>query len=78
MKVLSGAITTASLLVGAKRGLFNKYGFDVEIVPLATGVHASEALASNQVNCREAGHHVDGGAREFRNELVRGRDPDNP
>ncbi len=64
--------------MGAKRGLFRKYGFDLEIVPLAAGVHANEALASNQVNCREAGHHVDGDARAIGNELVRGRDPDNP
>lgn len=53
VKAKVGVITTAStapLLIGARKGIFKKYGFDVEVVPLATGVHASQALAANQVN----------------------------
>jgi len=58
VKVKSGVITTAStaaMLVGAQKGIFRKYGFDVEVVPLATGVHASQALAANQVNWSGSG-----------------------
>jgi len=52
-KVRCGVITTAStaaLIVGAEKGIFKKYGFDVEVIPIATGVQASQALASNQVD----------------------------
>lgn len=53
IKAKVGVITTAStapLLIGARKGIFKKHGFDVEVVPLATGVHASQALAANKVN----------------------------
>jgi ABC-type nitrate/sulfonate/bicarbonate transport system substrate-binding protein len=53
VKVRFGILTTASqaaFYVGAKRGIFEKYGFDVEVKPLATGVQANQALAANQVD----------------------------
>ena len=53
VKVKFGVLTTASqaaFYVGAKRGIFAKYGFDVEVVPLATGVQANQALAAGQVD----------------------------
>ena len=43
IKVRFGVLTTASqaaFYVGAKKGIFAKYGFDVEVLPLATGVQA--------------------------------------
>jgi len=52
-KVRFGILTTASqaaFYVGAKKGIFEKYGFDVEIMPLATGVQANQALAAGQVD----------------------------
>jgi ABC-type nitrate/sulfonate/bicarbonate transport system substrate-binding protein len=52
-KVRFGVLTTASqaaFYVGAKKGIFEKYGFDVEVKPLATGVQANQALAANQVD----------------------------
>ena len=53
VKVRFGILTTASqaaFYVGAKKGIFEKYGFDVEIQPLATGVQANQALAAGQVD----------------------------
>ncbi len=53
VKVRFGILTTASqaaFYVGAKKGIFEKYGFDVEIMPLATGVQANQALAAGQVD----------------------------
>jgi sulfonate transport system substrate-binding protein len=53
LKVRFGVLTTASqaaFYVGAKKGIFEKYGFDVEVKPLATGVQANQALAANQVD----------------------------
>jgi NitT/TauT family transport system substrate-binding protein/sulfonate transport system substrate-binding protein len=52
-KVRFGVLTTASqaaFYVGAKKGIFEKYGFDVDVKPLATGVQANQALAANQVD----------------------------
>ncbi len=53
VKVRFGILTTASqaaFYVGTKKGIFAKYGFDVEIRPLATGVQANQALAAGQVD----------------------------
>lgn len=53
VKVKFGVLTTASqaaFYVGAKKGIFAKYGFDVEVLPLATGVQANQALAAGQVD----------------------------
>jgi sulfonate transport system substrate-binding protein len=53
VKVRFGILTTASqtaFYVGAKKGIFEKYGFDVDVKPLATGVQANQALAANQVD----------------------------
>jgi ABC-type nitrate/sulfonate/bicarbonate transport system substrate-binding protein len=53
VKVRFGILTTASqaaFYVGAKKGIFEKYGFDVEVMPLATGVQANQALAAGQVD----------------------------
>ncbi len=53
VKVRFGILTTASqaaFYVGAKKGIFEKYGFDVEVRPLATGVQANQALAAGQVD----------------------------
>ncbi len=53
VKVRFGILTTASqaaFYVGVKKGIFEKYGFDVEVKPLATGVQANQALAAGQVD----------------------------
>lgn len=53
VKVRFGVLTTASqaaFYVGTKKGIFAKYGFDVEVQPLATGVQANQALAAGQVD----------------------------
>lgn len=53
VKVKFGVLTTASqaaFYVGAKKGIFAKYGFDVEVLPLQTGVQANQALAAGQVD----------------------------
>ena len=53
VKVKFGVLTTASqaaFYVGAKKGIFAKYGFDVEVLPLATSVQANQALAAGQVD----------------------------
>ena len=53
VKVKFGVLTTASqaaFYVGAKKGIFAKYGFDVDVLPLATGVQANQALASGQAD----------------------------
>ena len=53
VKVRFGILTTASqaaFYVGTKKGIFAKYGFDVEVLPLATGVQANQALAAGQVD----------------------------
>lgn len=53
VKVRFGILTTASqaaFYVGAKKGIFEKYGFDVEVTPLQTGVQANQALAAGQVD----------------------------
>lgn len=52
-KVKFGVLTTASqaaFYVGARKGIFAKYGFDVEVQPLATGVQANQALAAGQAD----------------------------
>jgi ABC-type nitrate/sulfonate/bicarbonate transport system substrate-binding protein len=52
-KVRFGILTTASqaaFYVGTKKGIFDKYGFDVEVKSLATGVQANQALAAGQVD----------------------------
>jgi len=53
IKVRFGILTTASqaaFYVGVKQGIYAKYGFDVEVLPLATGVQANQALAAGQVD----------------------------
>jgi len=53
VKVRFGILTTASqaaFYVGVKQGIYAKYGFDVEVLPLATGVQANQALAAGQVD----------------------------
>jgi len=53
VKVRFGILTTASqaaFYVGTKKGIFAKYGFDVEVQPLATGVQANQSLAAGQVD----------------------------
>ncbi|MBN9086387.1 MAG: ABC transporter substrate-binding protein [Reyranella sp.] len=53
VKVKFGVLTTASqaaFYVGARKGIFAKYGFDVEVLPLATGVQANQALAAGQAD----------------------------
>ena len=53
LKVRFGILTTASqaaFYVGAKKGIFAKYGFDIEVQSLATGVQANQALAAGQVD----------------------------
>lgn len=53
VKVRFGVLTTASqaaFLVGVKKGIFAKYGFDVEVLTLATGVQANQALAAGQAD----------------------------
>ena len=53
VKVRFGVLTTASqaaFYVGVKQGIFAKYGFDVEVLPLATGVQANQALAAGQAD----------------------------
>lgn len=53
VKVRFGILTTASqaaFYVGVKKGIYAKYGFDVEVKSLATGVQANQALAANQVD----------------------------
>ena len=53
VKVRFGILTTASqaaFYIGAKKCIFEKYGFDVEVKPLATGVQANQALAAGQVD----------------------------
>jgi sulfonate transport system substrate-binding protein len=53
LKVRFGVLKTASqsaFYVGAEKGIFAKYGFDVEVKPLTTGVQANQSLAANQVD----------------------------
>jgi aliphatic sulfonates family ABC transporter substrate-binding protein len=53
LKVNFGVLTTASqaaFYVGAKQGIYAKYGFDVDVKTLATGVQANQALAAGQVD----------------------------
>jgi ABC-type nitrate/sulfonate/bicarbonate transport system substrate-binding protein len=53
VKVRFGILTTASqaaFYVGTKKGIFEKYGFDIEVKSLATGVQANQALAAGQVD----------------------------
>lgn len=53
VKVRFGILTTASqapFYVGTEKGIFAKYGFDVEVQSLATGVQANQALAAGQVD----------------------------
>jgi NitT/TauT family transport system substrate-binding protein len=53
VKVRFGILTTASqaaFYVGTKKGIFAKYGFDIEVQSLATGVQANQALAAGQVD----------------------------
>jgi sulfonate transport system substrate-binding protein len=52
-KVRLGVLTTASqaaFTVGVRAGIFRKHGFDVEVVSLATGAQANQALAADQVD----------------------------
>lgn len=53
VKVRFGILTTASqaaFYVGTKKGIFEKYGFDIEVKSLTTGVQANQALAAGQVD----------------------------
>lgn len=52
-KVRLGVLTTASqaaFTVGVQAGIFRKHGFDIEVIPLATGAQANQALAAGQVD----------------------------
>jgi ABC-type nitrate/sulfonate/bicarbonate transport system substrate-binding protein len=52
-KVRFGILTTgsqAAFIVGVKQGIFAKHGFDVDVLTLATGAQANQALAANQVD----------------------------
>lgn len=52
-KVRFGILTTASqaaFTVGVQAGIFRKHGFDVDVVSLATGAQANQALAADQVD----------------------------
>lgn len=63
VKVRFGILTTASqaaFYVGVKKGIYAKYGFDVEVKSLATGVQANQALAANQVDWSGGGVEFDG------------------
>jgi sulfonate transport system substrate-binding protein len=58
LKVRVGMVTVASQMaldIGQKKGFFAKYGFDVEIKSLTTGVQANQALAANQVDWSAGG-----------------------
>jgi ABC-type nitrate/sulfonate/bicarbonate transport system substrate-binding protein len=58
LKVRVGMVTVASqmaLEIGRAKGIFAKYGFDVEIKPLTTGVQANQALAADQVDWSAGG-----------------------
>ena len=53
LNVRFGVLKTASqsaFYVGVEKGIFAKYGFDVDVKPLTTGVQANQALAANQVD----------------------------
>jgi aliphatic sulfonates family ABC transporter substrate-binding protein len=53
VKVRFGILTTgsqAAFIVGVKQGIFAKHGFNVDVLPLATGAQANQALAANQVD----------------------------
>jgi aliphatic sulfonates family ABC transporter substrate-binding protein len=53
LNVRFGVLTTASqaaFYVGVKQGIFAKYGFDIDVKTLATGVQANQALAAGQVD----------------------------
>jgi ABC-type nitrate/sulfonate/bicarbonate transport system substrate-binding protein len=53
VRVRFGVLTTgsqAAFIVGVKQGIFAKRGFDAEVLPLATGAQANQALAANQVD----------------------------
>ena len=71
VKVRFGILTTgsqAAFYVGTKQGIFAKYGFDVEVKPLATGVQANQALAANQVDWSGGG--VESTAVAWSNDLA--------
>jgi sulfonate transport system substrate-binding protein len=53
LKVRFGILTTASqasFYIGVNKGIFAKYGFDIEPITLATGVQANQALAAGQAD----------------------------
>jgi NitT/TauT family transport system substrate-binding protein len=53
VKVRFGILTTgsqAAFIVGVKQGIFAKHGLNVDVLPLATGAQANQALAANQVD----------------------------
>jgi sulfonate transport system substrate-binding protein len=58
LKVRVGMVTVASqmaLEIGRAKGFFANHGFDVDIMPLATGVQANQALAADQVDWSAGG-----------------------
>ena len=58
LKVRLGINTTASqaaLVIGVKEGFFQKHGFDVDILSLASGIQSNQALAANQVDWAAGG-----------------------
>ena len=67
LKVRIGMVTVASqmaLQIGRDKGIFAKYGFDVDIKPLTSGVQANQALAADQVEWSAGGVEVDDRRRE--------------
>lgn len=58
LAVRMGVVTISSQMafdIAAKLGLFAKRGFDVEIIPLASGAQANQALAAGQVDWSAGG-----------------------
>ena len=58
LKVRLGIVTVSSqmaLYIAATQGMFAKRGFDVQVIPLTSGVQANQALAADQVDWSAGG-----------------------
>ena len=58
IKVRLGVVTVGSqmaLQIAADKGMFAKRGFDVTLIPLASGAQANQALAANQADWSAGG-----------------------
>jgi ABC-type nitrate/sulfonate/bicarbonate transport system substrate-binding protein len=58
IKVRLGVVTVSSqmaLQIAVEKGMFAKHGFDVTLIPLASGAQANQALAANQVDWSAGG-----------------------